>query len=398
MSVAGVLVLADRVQAVVRGARGSVRTHEVPRHDGDAPDAVIAALRAALGPAGRVHLGVGLAHLAVKQVQLPPVARDDQRRMLALDPARWFAVPADATLAVSLAPGEAVAFAADAAWLARWVAAAETWAPVATVEPVPVSVARVLAAHGLRDVTVPLEAGAGEAGHLTLERGLVTRVRRHLRGMSVGHAPERSADPVPDPVPDAVPDPLGPVSLAFAGAYGAALAPRDDQSAALLTPALDARFARAARRRLAIAATAAGFALASLAWAAGTARDRRLAWLEREVAALQVPAAPGLALLDSAARLDQERAVVESVTSARTPTLDAFARLSERLPAGAMAQRVRIAGRTWQVDGSAPASAPVLAALAAESTFTDVKLLAPSARFQDGTASRETFSIGFVVR
>jgi hypothetical protein len=338
----------------------------------------------------------------VKQVQLPPVSRDDQRQMLALDPSRWFAVPPDAALGVGLAPGDTIAFGVEAAWIERWVAAADAWAPVATVEPAPVSMARALGVHGVSDATVDLDAAREERGRLELEGGRLVRVRRvpvHVPAPLTSPAPSSAARAAgPDAPTTTIPDPLGPVPLAFAAAWGATRAPRDDQSAALLTPALGARFGAAARRRLFTAATAATVAVVGLLWAIGMARDRRLAWLEAEAEASRRAAAPGLAMLDSAARLDAERALVEAVTGTRTPTLDSFARLSERLPAGAMAQRVRVTGRTWQVDGNAPSAAPVLAALAAEPTFADVKLLAPSARFQDGSTARETFSIGFVVR
>mgnify|MGYP001810169270 CR=1 FL=1 len=389
MSIAGVVVLHDRVQAAVRrtgpGASAApLRWHEVPWRADDAPDAVIAALRAELGPVGRVHLSIGLAHLHVKQVQLPPASFDDRRRMIALDPARWFAVADDAALAVALAPGEVVAMGCDAAWLERWVAAAASWAPVRVVEAAPVSVARALDAARVPDGTTPLEAGADEVGRLQRSRGAIVLVRR---GRTLDDAPA-----------DALPASIAGAPAEAVAAVGAALAPIDVAAGALLTPALEQRLARDASRRWWTAVAAAAAAMLLCAQAFGIARERRLQWLEQEVAAASTRAAPGLEQLAQAARLDQEAALIVAHGAARASALAPLAQVAQVLPPNAVVQRVRMAGREWQVDGSAASSADVLARLAADSTWHDVRLLGPSTRVSASPAQRETFSIGFVVR
>jgi hypothetical protein len=264
------------------------------------------------------------------------------------------------------------------------LAAAATWAPVESVEPAPVAMWRALSRSGTRFGTVEISAGADEAGLLTLADDRITLVRR---------APLTMPSPA-DPLPAMI----GPLPGEAATAWGATLGVRDDLSGALLTPPLEARWRSRARRRLATAVLAATASVVLLAQSIGIARERRLAWLDNEVAATKVQATPALQHVADAARLDHERALIADIVETRAPVMTPLSRLADLLPPGAVAQRVRMTGRDWQVDGSAPAASAVLSALAAESLFTNVRLLGPSARVTSGASPRETFSIGLVVR
>jgi hypothetical protein len=91
-------------------------------------------------------------------------------------------------------------------------------------------------------------------------------------------------------------------------------------------------------------------------------------------------------------------AAISTTVSSRVDALAALASIGARLPDEAVAQRVRMAGNEWQVEGNAATASAVLAALAAEPRFERVRFLAPSNRFRDGTEDRETFAIAFAVR
>ena len=78
--VAGVEIGAARVRAVVRGRGGALRTFEMSFAP-DRLDEIVAQLAAAAGDVRSIGLAIGLAHLHVKQVKLPPVAQDARRNL-----------------------------------------------------------------------------------------------------------------------------------------------------------------------------------------------------------------------------------------------------------------------------------------------------------------------------
>ena len=97
----GVELGAERVRAVVRARSGALRTYEVA-YTPDRLDDMVAQLSAAVGDVRGIGLTIGLAHLHVKQVKLPPVPHAARRQMLSVEPERFFAVPQGASTAVSL--------------------------------------------------------------------------------------------------------------------------------------------------------------------------------------------------------------------------------------------------------------------------------------------------------
>jgi hypothetical protein len=127
-------------------------------------------------------------------------------------------------------------------------------------------------------------------------------------------------------------------------------------------------------------------------------RERLLTALETELASARTSAAPGLTLSMQAMAIDRELAAISTTTTSRADVVAAMAALGTRLPVKAVAQRVRVVGDEWQVEGNAETAAAVLAALAAEPTFDKVRFLAPSNRFREGTEDRETFAIAFALR
>jgi hypothetical protein len=184
----------------------------------------------------------------------------------------------------------------------------------------------------------------------------------------------------------------------FSAALGAALGLDGTLDEMLLTPALEHAFVAAVRRRLVTWSIAAVATVCIAIGAAGVSRDRLLSALEAELSTARRSARAGSNLAVRTLLIDREMAAITTTTAARPDVLTALAQLGVRLPVEAVAQRVRMVGAEWQVEGNAKTAAAVLAALAAEPRFEKVRFLAPSNRFRDGTDDRETFAIAFALR
>lgn len=380
----GVVLGADRALAALAGRRGGAprAVAEAP-FDPARPGEAVASLRAALGEVDAIALAVGLAHLTPRAVRLPPAPAAARVRALALEPDRFFAVAPGEPVGVALAADGALAFAMPAGPLEAWVAAFAQWAPVGGVEPAPVPLARALAARGAADGCVVLPAGPGEQGLVDVAGGRVLGVRRTPAADDAGAAAAPASDAEPE-------------LLAALGAAEAADVPLPEQ---LLTGGLARRAAARARRRLLAWGAAAAAACAFAVWALDRRQTRTLAALDVALARAASEARPALTLAERARVLDRELAAGgasgaagDSVVGDAALVLGA---LGARLPAGAVVQRVRAAGAEWQVDGSARDAAAVLAALASEPVFRDVRVLAPSASFVEAGGARESFSVAF---
>jgi len=243
---------------------------------------------------------------------------------------------------------------------------------------------RALVAAGHATGTGTLDAGSGELGLVQLDAGVLRSVRR------VRAADLATEIPAMLPVPD--------VDGAHAVALGAALAFDGTIDTMLLTPSLERGFVAAERRRFMTWSLAAMAAACVTVWSLGVSRDRLLSTLTTELTVARDAAAEGSASVTRALSIDRELAAITTTAAARGDALASFAALGARLPVEAVAQRVRMVGNEWQIEGNATTASAVLAALAAESRFEQVRFLAPSNRFRDGTDDRETFAIAFVVR
>ncbi|MES3033946.1 MAG: hypothetical protein V4813_08105 [Gemmatimonadota bacterium] len=379
----GVEIGATRLRAVLPRRRGAPQVFDLPLTL-DRLDEAVAELRSLAGDVSGIGLVIGLAHLHVKQVTLPPVAHAARRQMLAVEPERWFAMQGGATTAIALDHGGTIAMAADGALIESCVRAFALWAPVQRVDGAPVALVRALLANGVASIETTLEAGAGEVGRVTMVDGALHSVRR-VRATAFEDAASSAAS-------------ASPVEPSFLAAYGATLSLDETTSAMLLTPALEQRFIAHRRRRVLTWSVAAMVAVGIAAWSVGVARDRLLLALDSEVASARRTAREGTDALTRVVRMDRELAAISTTAAARSDVLAAFAAVGARLPVEAVAQRIRIVGGEWQLEGNATTAAAVLAALAAEPRFDKVRFLAPSTRFRDGTTERETFAIAFAVR
>ena len=346
------------------------------------PADAVAQLRQRIGPVRRIALSVGLGFLHLKQASLPPAPMAERRRMLALEPDRFFPVQ-DQALVVALANQQNFACAVPADLLEPWIAAFEEWAPVECVEPAPVSFAQALAPKGTRG-SFALPAGPGEVGLVEVENGQMRAARRvpAAAAGSTGASPASGQSVAPE----------------LLCALGAVRGLSGSMDAMLLPDALAARIRRRRLERLvaAVALSVGTFALAL--WAVDRSRTKTLERVRTEAAALAPRAAPGLELRARLAALDQEAAAGGALAQGRSNAIAVLAALSGRLPAGATVLNLRAQGEEWQIDGSAPDAAAIIPLLDRDSRFEDVRILSASTRYREDDRTYETFSIAFRVR
>ena len=371
------------VRAVVGRGATARQTYEQPFTADDLP-AAVSALQALVGDVAGIGLAIGLAHLHVKQVKLPPVLPRARRQLLLVEPERWFPVPSGTPTAIALDTAGVIALGADGAFVDACVAAFAAWAPVQRVEAAPMALARALKAAGTGAAIAALDAGATEVGSIETRNGVLCSVRR-------ARANDLAASPVSPPL-------AKDLDAEFNVALGAAIGFDGEISTMLLTPALERAFVGAQRRRLTVWTSAALVAACAVMMAAGISRDRLLNAIESDLATARKTSHTGATLALQAMAIDRELAAISTTTASRADVVAAMAALGARLPVEAVAQRVRVVGKDWQVEGNARTASAVLAALAAEPQFEKVRFLAPSNRFRDGAIDRETFAIAFALR
>lgn len=379
----GVEITLTRARAVTLAAWGS-RPRAVVEvdWDGEHPAAAVAALSARLGRVGRVGLALGLEHLHVKHVELPPAPPSVRRQMIAVEPDRFFPVQ-DARVVVGLVGN--VAFAADQVLLDRWIAAFESWAPVETVEPSPAALARALAPAGDAAYAFPL--GDDSTAIVGVRRGALASAR-HVAGST-----RDAADSADRPLPRM--RDVGPEALA---AWGAALGLDGSLDAMMLGDAQRQVVTRRRRRRVGGAIAACTIALGFAVWALDRSRDDVLARLVAEQQTLETRAAPAVAVQAQLAAFAQEDAVMRTVGASRTDPLQVMAALGERLPRDVTVLNARAMGDDWRIDGTATNAAAILPALDGDTRFADARFLSATSRYREGGKTYESFSLAFAAK
>lgn len=373
----------DRIRAVtLAGWRASpVETFEL-KWDPAVPRDAVALLTQHLGRVSSISLAIGLGFTHVKNVPLPPAPDEERRAMLTLEPDRFFAVEGGEMVVATRHDSDLV-FAADRPLVDAWIAELERWAPVSNVESASASLARAIRRGKAEDGAYRLEASEGEVGLVEMKAGSLRTVRRLPASESVGRL---QAPPAVKGVPPA-----------FLVAYGAALG-RDDSTGEMLVPAAIA--SRIGRRRLTSLARSAVNLLLALAVAAAAldrSRSRLLERAEAEIASLEPRAAGGAALQSRLASLEVQSAAAGERTLRADPVA-VLAALTRRLPRDATVMSVRADGDKWQVDGTARSAGDIVPALDADPMFDDVRFLAGTSRFTEGSRTYETFSVAFRAR
>jgi len=376
----------------------------------------VAALFEKLGGGARVVLAFDLSLLFVKRLKLPPVPAAEKRRIVSLEPDRFFPVRGGEEMTVVLRDGDTLAFAASEEKLAAWLAAMETLGPLDYVEPAPVALARALARSGIADATILMDRNKAGCVIAEVANGMLRDARRvpgtALQAATRFAEAERDAvgrrllylDPWNEeraeeimrehtsldihPLPSI--DGGGPSSLV---ALGAALGAGSALEGALV-PDAAMRQIRARRRRPRFAAVAACLAALSFAtWSADYSRTRTERGLDAQLRALSDPASSALALETETRRLAQEERVLARAEIERPQQLATLLAVSVRLPADAHVQMLRASGLEWQLDGVAGNAARLVPALEAHQRLEGVRFLEATRRTERHGEILENFSL-----
>lgn len=417
----GVEIGPRTVRAVRVFARGwRSRAAQVLELEGDAatPRDAATTLRDHFGAAGRVAVAIDLPLLCVKQVKLPAVAATEKRRIVSLEPERFFAVRGADIVAAARAEDNLV-FAAREELVTSWVAALEELAPVEIVEPGPAALVRALARAGIDNAAVLRDEQHMGVGLMVVSGGRLARTRRVFGGLREAARALRDEPSLPERVllapwsedgartvaaelgsdPSRV-EPLpavAGVSSQFLPALGAVLALDGPSSPddSLATQDLATRISRRRRRDQAIAIVACAAALILALSSIDGWRGRALTRLQSDLPALRERAAPALALQSEMQSVQQEAQTIRAVTLDRPEPLRVLTALTRRLPPQAHVRSLRFAGDDWQIDGYAPNAARVLAELGGAPEFTDVHFLTATTRVTLGSRTYETFALAF---
>ena len=361
--------------------RMRVRTAEAAFEGNDAASA-IAIVREQLGAASSVAIAGGVAHLFAKEIALPPVAAGEKRRMLTLEPERFFPVRGTELAIATRGGGDGLVFAARDGVLAPWLAAAGELGALELVEAAPISLGRALARVGVREGTVLLEGDGDRVALVDLAAGRVAHARRIARDVLAAEGAQTVSLPHDLPVP-----------ATHLAAFGAALGSGAPTEEMLGSPELLRRIDRRRLRRLAVAALVFVGALALAATSLESARGRSAAALAREVAELRQPAERVLAMQAQLRALDEEAQAVAAVEAKRMDPVAVLRALGARLPKEAYVRSLRGAGNEWQVGGYATDASRVVPALEDAPEFEGVRTLGATSRTTTGGRTYENFSV-----
>ncbi len=381
MPCVGLELTGNRIRAITvsRFMNRALRRFDIPWNPAD-PDRAVALLRENLGAVDAIGVAIGFDFLYPKHIKLPPVTAVEKRRMIALEPERFF--PVSAPVIVSAAGASDLVFATDAVACERWLAALARWGPIQNVEAAPAAFARAAHSARLPNGVYRLSSADDSANYVEISSGAVVSARR---------AGPRGATLAAHASPDA-----GGVPGEFMSAYGAALGVGSSPGEMLVSEEMHKRLSGNRIRSLAIAmallVVAVGFALFS----GLSARERLQERMDSEIAILRPRAAMAEALQGRIARIGSASAAAKTAQGGMDP-LAVLGVLSKRLPGDVVVMSIRGSGSEWQISGTAKDAAAIIPALDSDPTIKDVRFLAGTSRFTEGRRTYETFSIGFRV-
>lgn len=372
----------DAVRAVALPGRRAqpLRTIEVPwsaEHPADA----VSALQTEFGAVSSIAIAVGLGLLHVKHVDLPPIAPELKRKLVLLEPDRFFAVRNEA-LAVAIADTHNVVFAASERLVGKWLDAFGAWGKIAAIEPAPLALARLLGHDGAGTYAVP--ASAEDNGVIEIEAGVLVRARRIP-------APQVA------PAAGALPARAG-VPAEFLTAFAVAQRPATGLHELLFSQEQARRFQRTRAGRIAALALGCTAAIIFALWSVDHARERALTTIIKETAAVESRAARAIQLRTQLAGLKHEATLLRAAHTNRADPIRVLGALSRTLPPDAVILNLRAAGAAWQIDGTARNAAQIVPILDRDEQFDNVRFLSASSRYREANRTYETFSIAFDVR
>ena len=425
--VIGIELRRDTMRAVQLTAWPHRRAHvaEAPWQPDD-PAAIASAvemIKAALGPAGRVAVAVDLALLLTKRVKLPPVPAAEKRRILSLEPDRFFAVRGGDELVISARDSDGLVFAARERELAAWTSALELLGPIESVEPAPVALARALSRAGVDDVTVVLDRAADGVGVVEVAGGEVRSARRLRSDLpdaaaaiaaSFGREQSAHASPAtvrvepwddaraqtvqtaaPNVTAQALPT-IADLPPAYLPAYGAAIGSGVARDGALM-PADVARSAVGRRRRAVVTAGAAcALGLAFAVAAADVGRARAESQLDERIGTLRARAGEISALQQEAEALTREATAVAALEARRADVLAVLQLLTQLLPHDTHVRSLRWSGsREWQMEGRSANAARLVPMFEDHPRLEGVRFLESTSRVTSRGQTYESFSLAF---
>ncbi len=408
----GVELGADTIRAVRLSGwpRSTIRALEVS-WDPENPTAGLTALGEALGTVHRLTVAASLELLHVRRLRLPPLPAAEKRRILGLEPDRFFAVQGN-DLVFWVRDNSDLVFAVREPLLSSWVPLLESIGRLEGVEPAPVALARAVSKAHIRDGCI-IQNGADTGSVLTVLRdGRVHAVRRlfgngltaiepavesegattfylypwsEARAAAIRHV-------VPPDQPRALPDIAG-LDPAFLTAYGAAISSPDQAGGGLCTPALEHKITRRRRRDRLLAAVGCVIALALLLWSVDAYRGRAERNLDRRIAALREQAGHVMALQSETEAILRETDAVAQVEASRPQPLEVFLAMSRLLPPTAYVRTVRATGAEWQIDGYAKDAAALIPLFENHPMFSEARFLSSTSRLRVGAETYESFSL-----
>ena len=393
----------------------TVRTAAAEWNPAD-PAPGISALFTESGRGTRVAVAIDLSLLLVKRLKLPPVPASQKRRIVSLEPDRFFPVRGGEELALVVRDHDTLTFAANEEQLAAWLAALEILGPLDYVEPAPMALTRALSTAGIRDARIVMDRGEAGCVVVDIAEGALHDARRVqgtvlqvISGLSEsGHAgkampliyfepwdPQRAADLMRQHKSleiRALPSLPGvdPPSLV---AYGAALGAGNPLKDSLV-PEASARQMQVRRNRPRFVAAAACLAAFIFAlWSADYARARTERSLDAQLQALADRSSGTLALQAEQQRMTREEGVLARAERERPEQLATLLAVTQRLPADAHVVMARAVGANWQLDGVAGNAARLIPVLEEHERLDGVRFLEATRRVEGGGRIRENFSL-----
>jgi Tfp pilus assembly protein PilN len=374
------------------------------------PAETVAALVERFGTGARIAVAVDTAALFVKRLSLPALPAEQRRRMVALDPERYFPVR-DEALVAGVRDDDLVV-AARAAEFDRMAEALARLGRVERVEPAPVALARHLAAHGVTHAAVIMaDPRDSDCAVVELRDGKVATLRKlpsevQAITAAVRAAADTGAHAFLYPWRDTLADELGTVGLtvesvpppsgsteAFAGASGALLGIDAPDELTLTSPALERRQRTRAWRRGALAVAALVAALFAAVWSVDLRRTRTLDEIQRRISERQTDAAEVQQLLADIAGAEEEVTTLAAVARERPEPLEALLLMTRLLPADAHLRSLSATGDEWELDGYARDAALLIPTFEASDVLSDVRFRTATTRTQLGNEDYESFSL-----
>jgi Tfp pilus assembly protein PilN len=394
-----------------RSARGEAMEVEWAPHP---PPESIGALRERFGSGNTIAVALDMSVLFVKRLELPPLSMEERRRIVAMDPQRYFPVREDALVAG--VRDDDLVVATRTPLFDEWMDALGALGSVERVEPAPAALTRYLATLGIPSgMLMMLGPDGAEATVARILDGQIQTLRKVPSGTAELGDLATAVDPdvgtcvlcpwhdelaaqlrtnlpedavVPVPTSPGAPD-------SFAVAHGALLGFDEGSQLTLCSPSLERRLVASTRRRTALHIAVLVAALGIFGWALDHRRSATLRALDEQIADAREAAAPVLELRDQAASLAEEMALLATEAASRSNPLDVLATLTRILPADAYLTQLSTSDGEWELNGLARDAARLVPLLEGSDLFADVRFRSATTRVRVRNESYENFALVF---